>query len=191
MLAKSVAFGSSRHRFIKGGGLDAKRKLTSPIDFRYQNRVAYANAIARTIHNDVEIEICWHQTFGENGTHSMPTVQISDRVSQCVQIPATFSDIITELLSTKPSSQMMSRFADSDIIQDGQTGVVVEPVHSGDLFVSILMHWPALYTNGRFLKEVLTRMEKTLSNQIHWQSPLEIAHNAISNHQLMEENDAE
>ncbi len=98
----------------------------------------------------------------------MPTVQISDRVSQCVQIPATFSDIITELLSTKPSSQMMSRFADSDIIQDSQTGAVVEPVHSGDLFVSILMHWPALYTNGRFLKEVLTRMEKTLSNQIHW-----------------------
>ena len=164
---------------LKNTGFNATG-FTSPIDFGINDEATYVSAIRRSLYDVYGHTTSWyflHQTDGKPA-NLHPYTQKGQLT--CVHIPATLPDLAMELLNMPYSASTIEAFADRYITRDGSHGMIVEQLKAGSHLVSLLFHWSALYSNGHYtglklLNEVVERIENTLSDQLIWQTPSEIA----------------
>lgn len=173
-------------RILKSVGIPATG-ITSPVDFGKGNEQNYVNAVMNAVGDVSEANVSWyflHETDGEPAKLEAQVHLKSGEPQGCVHIPGTVPDFMMHLFNKPHSAGCFQEIADLYISADGTRGVIVDQIQANSEVISILVHWPALYTNGRYtgirlLREVLRRMKEHFSDVLIWMTPHQLSKRVV------------
>ena len=150
--------------------------VTSPWGFGKKTEPQYAAAVSDAVRRVCGETFSFYILHCRPGVeNTVPWIAYKDGEQCCVSVPTTTGDLLWDLIDVpadRVNDELLSRFADRVLTEDGKHGAVIDAMQNGSVPV-LLTHWQSLFSNGtraglRALGIAAQRINRTLGDRVEW-----------------------
>jgi len=169
---------------LKEAGVDATG-FTSPWIFGQRVEAEYLSAMAAAQKAVYDRDLCWYYLHHDPFPGGAPYVAYARNAAVVVSIESTVRDFLWDTIhADRTDRAFIEQIADSMLTADGRSGAIRTVLDDGGWPI-LVTHWQCLYSNGletglAVMDLVGERVAANLSDEVEWQSCLEMAQRTVA-----------